>query len=206
MPFADSQEQESESHPARRKRWISSQAILVFTLQTFVSSCTSSSHFQNPETRQQQSLLLPVPTTHQRDHAWPCAARFASENTVPMASSGMRCWRPAAAAAVLCKDPNSSWDLLVQVKQEKAAEPIRLWLLWLDQVQLHICFKPEGASLEKLPNTRVVCWSGSPQWNMWLLGESTLIWFLKRCVQRGSEISTTPHCTVRKEETLVWWE
>lgn len=45
-----------------------------------------------------------------------------------MASSGMRCWRPAAAAAVLCKDPNSGWDLLVQVKQEKAAEPIGLGL------------------------------------------------------------------------------
>lgn len=73
-----------------------------------------------------------------------------------MAGSGMRCWRPAAAAAVLCKDPNSSWDLLVQVKQEKAAEPIGLGLSWLDQVQQNICFKPERVSLEKLPNARIV--------------------------------------------------
>lgn len=115
---------------------------------------------------------------------------------------GMRCWRPATAAAVLCKDPNSSWDLLVQVKQEKAAEPVRLWLLWLDQVQLHICFKPERAFWRSCPTlglfVEVVHLTGTRGCR------GILIWFLKRCVQRGSEISATPHCTVRKEEKLMW--
>lgn len=62
---------------------------------------------------------------------------------VSMTENGMRCCRSAAAVAVLFKDPNSSWDLLVQVKQEKAAEPIGLGLSSLDRVQAHICFKPE---------------------------------------------------------------
>lgn len=47
----------------------------------------------------------------------------------------MRCHMPAAAAAadaVLCKYPNFIRDLLVQVKQEKAAEPIGMGLSSLD--------------------------------------------------------------------------
>lgn len=47
---------------------------------------------------------------------------------------------PAAAAAdaVLCKYPNFIRDLLVQVKQEKAAEPIGMGLSSLDWVQVHV--------------------------------------------------------------------
>lgn len=51
----------------------------------------------------------------------------------------MRCHMPAAAAAdaVLCKYPNFIRDLLVQVKQEKAAEPMGMGLSSLDRVQVH---------------------------------------------------------------------
>lgn len=86
----------------------------------------------------------------------PVRQGLASGNTVSMASSGTRCCRPAAAVAVLCKDPNSSGDLLVQVKQGKAAEPIVLGLSSLDRFQAHMHFKPERTSLEKLPNSRII--------------------------------------------------
>lgn len=80
----------------------------------------------------------------------------------------MRCYRPSAAVAVLSKDPNSSWDLLVQIKQEKAAEPIGLGLSSLDQVQVHLCFKPERASLESYPTVGLFNWGHSSQgYYMW---------------------------------------
>lgn len=62
----------------------------------------------------------------------PVQQGLACGNTFCMMSSETRCCRSAAAVAVLCKDPNSSWDWLVEVNQEKATEPIGLGLSSLE--------------------------------------------------------------------------
>jgi len=90
----------------------------------FLSSLSSplSHHVQAPTSRTHRqgssspcSSLYQQPTREATLHLVQQGLR--SSNTISATGSGTRCCRSAAAVALLCKDPSSSWDLLVQVKQ-----------------------------------------------------------------------------------------
>lgn len=176
MPFADSQEQESESRPAHREMdfipnysCVCSPDLCLIVYQ----------QLPLPESRDEATAIPALPCSNNPSER-PCLTLCSKVCQWEHRLHGKQ-WDEVLETSSSCccvmQGPRFQLGSACTSQAGKSSWTLRVVTAWIGPSSAAHLFQARKSFLQKLPNSRVVCWSGSPQWYMWLLGKSILIWF-----------------------------